>query len=160
MKNQVSPPVATTARPVPLARAKLSKFQWMRLALQASPVRRVVPAEALRFTLLYCLVMSATASATAEFGTSMIASTFSTWYHCRAMSLRNRPGEGKQRQRTPHPPLAHASGTFSPRGEGGRASFLARNVLRRVKQQKDTGAERPFPILKNRFPGASRYGVF
>src|SRR5438270_2835687 len=85
MNNQVSPPVATTARPAPLARAKLAKVQGIRFGLQASPVSLVEPAEALRLTLLYCFVISATASATAEFGTSMIASTLSTWYHCRAM---------------------------------------------------------------------------
>ena len=84
MKNQLSPPVATMARPVPLARAKLSNVQCTIFALQASPVRRALPAEPLTFTLFSCLATSDTASATAEFGTSRIMSTPSRSNHWRA----------------------------------------------------------------------------
>ena len=85
MKNQVSPPVETTARPVPLASAKLSNVHCTVLGLHRSPVSRTVPAEPLTITLLSCRVTPFTASATAEFATSRIMSTPSRSIHCRAM---------------------------------------------------------------------------
>src|SRR6202030_2603223 len=85
MKNQVSPPVETIARPVPLARAKLSNVQCTVLGLQRSAVSRAVPAEPLTITLFSCRATPLTASATDEFATSRIMSTPSRSIHWRAM---------------------------------------------------------------------------
>jgi hypothetical protein len=50
-----------------------------------SPVSAEVAAPESRKTLFFSRVSSLIASATAEFGTSTIMSTWSTSYHCRAM---------------------------------------------------------------------------
>jgi hypothetical protein len=51
----------------------------------ALPVRSEVPAPELRKTLFFSRTISLTASATPEFGTSTMTSTFSTSIHWRAI---------------------------------------------------------------------------
>src|SRR5438128_6914276 len=84
MKNQVSPPVFTTALPVPFASAQVSYVQWIVLGEHALPVRSDVAAEDTRNALPLSRVIWLTASATPELGVSTITSTLSTSYHWRA----------------------------------------------------------------------------
>src|SRR6266478_1152508 len=86
MKNQVSPPVFTTALPVPFASAQVSYVQWIVLGEHALPVRSDVAAEDTMNALPLSRVIWLTASATPELGTSTIMSTLSASYHCRAMA--------------------------------------------------------------------------
>src|SRR6266581_2978558 len=85
MKNHVSPPVLTTALPVPLARAHVSYVQWIVLGEHALPVRSDDAADETMNALPLSRVIWLTASATPELGTSMIMSTFSASYHWRAI---------------------------------------------------------------------------
>src|SRR5437899_5666743 len=85
MKNQESPPVFTTAVPVPLASAQVSYVQWMVLGEHALPVRSDDAAEETMKALPLSRVIWFTASATPELGTSRIMSTFSASYHWRAI---------------------------------------------------------------------------
>src|SRR2546425_11828741 len=85
MKNQVSPPVFTTAVPVPFASAHVSYVQWIVLGEHALPVRSDVAAEETMNALPLSRVIWLTASATPELGTSRIRSTFSASYHWRAI---------------------------------------------------------------------------
>src|SRR5207253_10060511 len=85
MKNQVSPPVFTTALPVPFASAQVSYVQWIVLGEHALQVRSDVAAEDTMNALPLSRVIWLTASATPELGTSRITSTFSASYHCRAI---------------------------------------------------------------------------
>src|SRR2546427_11749225 len=84
MKNQVSPPVFTTAVPVPFASAHVSYVQWIVLGEHALPVRSDVAAEETMNALPLSRVIWLTASATPELGTSRMRSTFSASYHWRA----------------------------------------------------------------------------
>src|SRR5262245_28198399 len=85
MKNHVSPPVFTMALPVPLARAHVSYVQCTVLGEHALPVRSDDAAPEFSMTRPLSRVIWFTARATAEFGTSTMASTWSASYHCRAM---------------------------------------------------------------------------
>src|SRR4030095_16369819 len=85
MKNQVSPPVFTTAVPVPFASAQVSYVQWIVLGEQALPVRSDVAADDTMNAFPLSRVIWLTASATPELGTSTIRSTFSASYHWRAI---------------------------------------------------------------------------
>src|SRR5512147_1276220 len=73
------------ALPVPLASIQVSYVQWMVFGEQALPVRSEVAAPETRNALPFLRVISLTASATEEVGTSKIASTLSTSYHWLAM---------------------------------------------------------------------------
>src|SRR5215813_10427248 len=86
MKNHVSPPVFTTAVPVPLASAHVSYVQWIVLGEHALPVRSDVAADETMNALALSRVIWFTASATPELGTSTMRSTLSASYHCRAIA--------------------------------------------------------------------------
>src|SRR4029450_153117 len=85
MKNQLSPPVFTTALPVPLASAHVSYVQWTVFGEHAVPGRWGEAAEDTTNALPLSRVIWLTASATPEFGTSRIRSTLSASYHWRAI---------------------------------------------------------------------------
>jgi hypothetical protein len=85
MKNQLSPPVFTTALPVPLASAHVSYVQCTVFGEHALPVRSDEAAEDTTNALPLSRVIWLTASATPEFGTSRIRSTLSASYHWRAI---------------------------------------------------------------------------
>ncbi len=70
---------------MPLASAQVSYVQWTVFGVQAFPVRSEVAAPESMNTLFLSAVILAMASATPEFGTSTIASTWSTSYHLVAM---------------------------------------------------------------------------
>ncbi len=81
----MSPPVFTTALPVPFASAHVSYVQWIVFGEHALPERSDVAAPETRSALPFSLTTLFTASATAEFGTSTITSTLSASSHCRAI---------------------------------------------------------------------------
>src|SRR6476661_4939058 len=85
MKNQLVPPCLVIAVPVPLASIQVSYAQCTVLGEHALPVRSELPGPDARNTLPLSFVIWFTASATPEFGTSTITSTWSTSYHWRAM---------------------------------------------------------------------------
>jgi hypothetical protein len=85
MKNHESPPVFTSAFPVPFASAHVSYVQWTVLGEHAFPVRSELAALDTRNARPLSRVIWFTASATPELGTSTITSTFSASYHWRAI---------------------------------------------------------------------------
>src|SRR5262245_39218277 len=85
MKNHVSPPVFTTAVPVPLASAHVSYVQWIVLGEHALPVRSDVAADETMKALHLSRVIWFTACATPVLGASRITSPLSASYHWRAL---------------------------------------------------------------------------
>src|SRR3546814_21154479 len=77
LRSSDLPPCATIALPVPLASAVVLWLQCTPVGEQALPFRSELAAPEFRCTMPFFLVISWTASATEEVGTSTIASTCS-----------------------------------------------------------------------------------
>ena len=81
----MSPPVFTTAEPVPLASDHVSYVQWIAFGEHCGPVRSDVAPVDTMSALFFSRAIWLTASTTEEVGTSTMTSTLSASNHCRAI---------------------------------------------------------------------------